>query len=262
MTQLLAEAFGIKKVVGSHIGIEVELEDVLIKNENWSKCWNWTGDGSLVNGQEAVSHVLNEKAIAPAVKLLFNSIESCEATGRCGIHVHCNVSDFTVDKLKSLLITYYMLEPLFFFVSGKRDFSCFCVGWNGKQISEILAVDTLDKFHRKVSNMFHKYDALNLRCTQNLGTVEFRMHKESNDPDVITKWAQGCAKFVDHFRTNEDSYGDLKSWLLSACGNSEYEQFVMLFSELTGYTFNDTEKQTLISAIRRRSILLRLSLSK
>ena len=123
---------------------------------------------------------------------------------RTSIHVHVNVAQFELEQLRQMVLTYALLEPLFFnFVGELRKESIFCVPLNYTYMPSIYKA-SLDKMVEK----WHKYTAFNLLPIKaqpdapGLGTVEFRHLYGTGDITVFKSWLTAIKQLYTWFVDN------------------------------------------------------------
>lgn len=108
---------------------------------------------------------------------------------RTSIHVHVNVRELTVDEVKQFVLTYALLEPLFFeYVGEVRKGSIYCVPLNYTYLPSIYKYN-LQTLHSK----WHKYTAFNILPLSEYGTVEFRHMYGTGNLETFKFWL-GCLK--------------------------------------------------------------------
>lgn len=210
------------------MGIEVELERVVVVQN--PQGWHQIKDGSLkVKGKEFTIPVWHTHAL-PYLTDLFSSLDRPEANSRCSVHVHCNILDFTLEDLKSLILLYIIFERPLYRFSGKRWNNVYCVPvqtWAiGTNLKHFL---TFNDF----SAHFPKYSGLNiLPDNGKLGTVEFRQMAGSRNPRYINTWINIVAKLVQSAK--KYNYLELIDRIKTMRMTSEYwDLFNEVFGEYT-----------------------------
>lgn len=112
---------------------------------------------------------------------------------RTSIHVHVNVGDLTQDQAKNLVLTYAMLEPLFFRFAGEaRQNNIFCVPLH----YTLLPAYYSSSFPTMVSK-WHKYTAFNILPVKSLGTFEFRHLGGTGDFNRFATWVKTLKSLYD-----------------------------------------------------------------
>lgn len=174
------------------IGLEIELENYL-EPVYTDKYWTSKTDGSLRNyGVEFVSQPLRTKQIPYAIEYLKENLyyyNNPDFSDRTSIHVHLNVRDFTIERLKIFLLLYCIFEKHFFNIAGtKRENNIFCI-----PLYKTEQCISLEEFSDILID-WSKYNALNLGCVlgsnvnPRFGTVEFRHLYGTLDTSIIYPW--------------------------------------------------------------------------
>ena len=162
--------------------------------------WAQVKDNSLKDkGLEFTLPVWHNNAYE-YLKDLYGSMDKPEASSRCSVHIHADVTTFTLDQVKSLIVLYTIFERALYRYSGNRWNSNYCVpvqtwavGMNLNQMGfGNLAMD------------FMKYSGLNVFPDEGkLGTVEFRHMAGNKNPDYIVAWINIIAKLVKYAKTQD-----------------------------------------------------------
>lgn len=126
---------------------------------------------------------------------------------RTSIHVHVNVRNLSVATVRQMVLTYALLEPLFFtFVGPEREHNIFCVP---------LAFTTMPSNYKRdlpfMHGTWHKYTAFNIlplglgkNSEQGLGTIEFRHLYGTANREVFKTWLTTLKEFYEFFAQNEE----------------------------------------------------------
>lgn len=209
------------------VGIEIEVEhcaplaSAIIKATK-EKCWETRNDDSLRDGGvEFVSHPIPIEKVPSAIRSLYDAGGNFwKSSPRTGIHVHIDCRDFTVQDIKSLIVTYSLLEPaLFNFIGAEREENIFCVPWyrastdirqasNGMLDREEIT-DVLSHFDYSLC----KYSALFMQPLSKYGTVEFRHAPTWDNASKVINWAFACHELVSFAKANsaESVYARFKN---------------------------------------------------
>ena len=187
------------------IGIEIEVENIQDPPYLQSPFWKCTEDNSLRNyGQEYISVPLRASSIPYAIeylkKVLFSTNEPI-FSNRTSVHIHLNVRDFTLERLKVFLLLYCIFEKHFFNIAGsRRESNIFCIPLY-KSEQKIH----LSQYENTLIN-WNKYNALNLGCilgngiNSNLGTIEFRHLYGTLDTSIIYPWIDSIIHLREYSR--------------------------------------------------------------
>lgn len=121
---------------------------------------------------------------------------------RTSIHVHVNCRPYEIGTLRNLVLTYALLEPLFFsFVGDGRKNNIFCVPLNFTFLPEVYKKDVA-----QMHKLWHKYTAFNIlplsagnQSEQGLGTIEYRHLYGTKDRKIFEKWLTALEEFHTFF---------------------------------------------------------------
>lgn len=235
----VAEHFGldIPSAIGTSrdfwCGVEYEIEDIVGKGQADSRFHIEVDHSLRNNGLEFKSRP------SPFNKALedFMFLHSTIAVGdkayseRTSTHVHVNVSNLQLKEVRQLVLTYALLEPLFFkFVGETRQNSIFCVPLYYTILPQLYSRDIATQ-HSK----WHKYTAFNLLPlghndnTAALGTVEFRHLYGTNNLAVFTDWLTSLRELYTFIEKSPD--WDVVKALVS--GKTVYQLATTIIPTLT-----------------------------
>jgi|SRR5579859_5179557 len=187
------------------IGIEVEVENYAARNGIPQTVWNFKEDGSLRNnGAEWVSSPI-EADIAPyALHHLMNNMlsQDCCFSPRTSIHVHVNMQSWQADQVKSFVLWYTALEPLFYKFTGRgRAKNIYCV--------PVIESNIIGGFERSRLTdriaQWSKYTGLNIHPLSSLGTIEFRHMHGTFDIVKVCTWIRIICRLCDWVNSKEVS---------------------------------------------------------
>lgn len=120
-------------------------------------------------------------------------------SSRTSIHVHVNMTNMSMAQLKHFLLTYALLEPVFFEVAGEtRKHNIHCVPLNFTMLPSIYSKPIQD-----IVKAWSKYSAFNLMPVRTQGTVEFRHLYGTADAQVYQKWLTLIKELWDFVYNNE-----------------------------------------------------------
>lgn len=199
---LVRDMFGQGKVDGD-FGLEVELEGNNLAYFEGCKLFKLEHDGSLRNGLEVVlkepTKMRNLKPVLEDLQKAYNKA-SVVPSIRCGVHVHVNATDMTLQELANLIALYYMVEPLILTQCGEgRDSNLFC-------LPAYQAEGQLYAIHKFFSegdprylNDHVRYCSMNLTSLRKFGSVEFRALRTPNKDNLesIKKFTQSLFVLKD-----------------------------------------------------------------
>lgn len=188
-------------------------------------------DGSLKDqGAEYTLCVWHNNA-GEYLDYLFSCLEKPQASSRCSVHVHTNVTDFTQDQIKSLILLYTIFERPLFRYSGNRWDNVYCVPVQAWAVGHNLDRMTLGH----IAKEFPKYSAMNVFPDDGndgrLGTVEFRHMVGNRNVMYITTWIDMLALLVQYAQAQD--YANLKEQIASMRTTSQYwDLFKTIFKNL------------------------------
>lgn len=179
---------GVPDRKGALFGIELEYEGSKLPhlNDRMLSYWIAESDGSLRNGVELISrepmtYQQVQDASAPLAVWMHES--NLNLTPRCSTHIHVNVSDMTVQQLKTMVWLSITMEPVILqFCSKLRQHNGFCLP-SHKTVN-------ITQDWRKLFNFLDgkgsyprlsKYAAVGGFRLHDLGTLEFRMFPACQD---------------------------------------------------------------------------------
>ena len=179
--------------------------------------WNNIKDGSLKdNGREFTIPVWNTHAHEYLIKL-FASMEVPTASSRCSVHVHADVTQFTLEQIKNLIVLYIIFEQALYKYSGYRWNNNYCVPVQTWAIE--MNLNTLE--FRHIAQVFMKYSGLNIFPDDGkLGTVEFRHMAGNYNAAYINDWIQIITHLVQY--AQKQNYLQLLQDIRDMRSNSEY----------------------------------------
>jgi hypothetical protein len=161
--------------------------------------WKIKPDGSVTNGFEVVSPVLQgEEGIALTRKVL-TTLEQAGATvdRQCGIHVHYGVNDWDLSQWKNIFKQYVKFEDALDSIlpaSRRLSSNRFIRGFTSTStVHQNFKMDNIDDA-RSLRDLFNtaqsgsRYYKLNAASFWSHGTIEFRHHSGSVDADKVEAW--------------------------------------------------------------------------
>ena len=164
-------------------------------------------------GCEVVSPVLEDRPESwEAVKKVCETLEAngAKVNVNCGMHVHVGVGDLNCNELKNIVKAYGTFGdeidrvlPRSRRVNGNKARWCRRL-WSGYNRQTILNRINNAEFIHQLENVLAaqngRYNALSLGAYRRIGTIEFRQHSGTTDPEKAVMWAQWCVKFVSTFK--------------------------------------------------------------
>lgn len=209
-------------------GIEIELEKIQLLKHPVG--WKEEVDGSLKDGGMEFTLPVWHNHAEEWLAELFSCFHKAESSPRCSVHIHANITDFTLDQVKSLILLYTIFERPLYRFSGKRWNSIYCVPVQ----TWAVGIDLDNLGFNDIRHTFPKYSGINvfpdLKQERVLGTMEFRQMAGSKNILYIKTWIDIIANLVKHAQTQD--YKELKERIANMRMTSQYWE---LFKE----TFKD-----------------------
>ena len=194
---------------GFYCGVELEIENIKDHGNYAMKHWKIIHDDSLRNnGYEYTKGPMTYEEALEAFVGLHKDIKtgSNPFSERTSIHVHMNVAGLEEEELKQLVLTYALLEPLFFnFVGPVRQNNIYCVPLNYTFLPGLYK-HNLQVLHAK----WNKYTAFNLcplgahEHSCGLCTVEFRHMYGTDKTETFKDWLEAIRDLYLFVTTTPD----------------------------------------------------------
>jgi len=197
---------------GPKVGIELEYEKAPVALfEKKLRDWNIVQDHSLrQGGAEFVSRVLNPEHVSTALRLALAQVTENKlvVNKRCGVHVHVNASDLTLEEFWCWLTLYMILEPYIFnhFAKGREE-NHFCLpimynDWFVYSMEQaacalLQGIEFSEKQPTSVGGNINtaralfkcsKYSSVNLSCFSKFGSIEFRQMAGTKSKKRLQEW--------------------------------------------------------------------------
>jgi hypothetical protein len=159
-------------------------------------------------GGEVVSRIL------PATEAGFTELaQACDLIAgagatvnrTCGMHVHVDVRDLSVDEIRNVVIAYMRFQGEIDTVvpRSRRGSNQYCRHLSSSYVSLDDMITRLE-WAQSVSSLDYrmggKYRVLNLSKFAYTGTIEFRQHSGTVEAAKAVAWARWCVAFVETFR--------------------------------------------------------------
>src|SRR3990167_932191 len=222
----------------THVGIEVEVENVSYINPNIPLCfWKITEDGSLRNhGKEFKSAAISLRHAQLALELLFQGLNpDIDFSKRTSIHVHVDVRGLTINQLLTLLFVYTVVENLLFkFTQSDRRNSIFCTPITETTLLTDLNIRDPVSLENHFKHIWKKYSALNILPITTFGTVEFRQMPGTRDITKLCIWLDLLSRI--RLFAYQHTLVDVLNTIYNLNTNSQYRKFIeSIFGNLTSY---------------------------
>lgn len=142
------------------------------------------------NGLELVSPPLTEAEMTRELKIVCEVLEQIGAKvdRTCGVHVHHDIDDLTVEHVKNIYKIYYkhQLAIESIIPNSRRGVNnpTYC-----KEVDNIM-VELVDKAStiEVIAERFGRYHTINMNSYLKYGTIEFRQHSGSTDYTKLINW--------------------------------------------------------------------------
>ena len=197
-------------------------------NHQTRSYWKVITDSSC--GLELVSPILNDETSHHQITTACKTLQASGAkiTKNCGIHVHFDVSDFTLENFKNLIKYWIKFEDVFDALqptSRRHSNNEFC----RSNLGDIQP--TAESHHQACKQLFEKIDQtttlnelaqlfpsryvkMNIQSYFRHGTIEIRHHAGSLNPEKINHWITLMQQLFERAKTarcvkiqTESAYG-------------------------------------------------------
>ena len=177
-------------------GINVVVEGY---NHDTRDHWKLVTDASLSgnNTFELVSPILQGEAGLQELQKVCWVLEYCnvKVNNSCGLHIHMDAADFTIETWRNLAITYRRLEPVIdgFMPSNRRN-NIYCKTLSNISESRIREAQNITQLRSAFGNA--RYHKLNLEAYARHRTVEFRQHGGTTNFTKMENWIRFAANMI------------------------------------------------------------------
>lgn len=179
-------------------GVELELEsvrDLAPIMDTGITGWTTHRDDSLRDGIEFVTRSpIGGIQLQRAIVNYFNANVSSASTERSSTHIHINMTDATVDELRSMVMIMYVLEgPLFAVVGEARKWGGYAMPMSempSARLSSIMCNDNMGLLSGTISPSRNqeRYYGFNVASVRRHGTVEFRYFPGDPTREELESW--------------------------------------------------------------------------
>lgn len=194
----------LNQALPTYISNAPRIHEASYSNSN-SRTWRIKTDSSVRGGRmglELVTPILRTERDMDILKQILVLLERfhCDVNRSCGLHVHVGVSDWNLRKFKNLVKRWVKFESTFDSIqprSRRGNTNSYCrsnvdgiasnLFWAFKKINSARDV-------RELSNIIQssRYVKLNMHSFWKHGTVEFRHHSGTINPQKIDNWVRVC----------------------------------------------------------------------
>lgn len=177
-------------------GINVAVEGY---NHTTSEHWKLVTDGSLCgsNTFELVSPILEGESGLRELEKVCWVLDFCDVkvNESCGLHVHMDAADFTMNTWKNLALSYKNIENVInAFMPTSRRNNHYCKSLSGISERRILEANTVSNLRAAFGN--DRYHKVNLEAYARHRTVEFRQHGGSTNFTKISNWVLFLGRMI------------------------------------------------------------------
>lgn len=185
--------------------------------------WDVKYDGSLRgNGLEVVSPPLSGEAGLQEIDAACAALNAIGATVNqsCGLHVHHDISDLTIDNVKSVVRGWKananLIDGLVAPSRRAHGASSYCAGLSDSDVREVERCDSMSALRRL---SIGRYRSLNLQAYGRYGTIEIRQHQGTCNAEKIKTWIRFGQAIIDTAKSGEVTQRTTVRELLSSLGD-------------------------------------------
>lgn len=177
-------------------GINVSVEGY---NHTTRDHWKLVTDSSLTgnNTFELVSPVLQGEDGLHELRKVCWVLEYCNAkvNESCGLHIHMDAADFTLETWKNLALSYKNLESVIdAFMPESRRRNRYCKSLSSIQVGNIQQAQNINELQRAFN--CDRYHKLNIEAYSRHRTVEFRQHSGTTSFTKMENWIRFVANMI------------------------------------------------------------------
>jgi len=131
------------------------------------------------------------RKVCAALQAMGCTVNSC-----CGLHVHVDGNDLSVEHIKTIFHRYTKFENMIDLMvpANRRGENVYYTKGGTNVINSVENCQTLTALQRVLPDRYFK---VNLLALQRHGTIEFRQHSGSINPDTILNWVEFLTSFVE-----------------------------------------------------------------
>lgn len=184
-------------------------------SDSSSTDWKIVSDGSLAiidnfHGMELVTPVLDTSKAAHLrmVRKVCAVLQEmgCTVNSSCGLHVHVDGNDLSVEQIKTIFHRYTKFESTIDLMvpSNRRGANVYYAKGGNNIINNVESCQTMNALMRVLpvrSGIPDRYFKVNLWALERHGTIEFRQHSGSINADTILNWVEFLTSFVEASKT-------------------------------------------------------------
>lgn len=229
----------------TRFGLEIEVEGMgcvsRAQNLTTSPYWGIDSDGSL-RGEcvELISCAVLKDDLPHALTSLqkeFGDFPDENMSERTSVHVHYNVTKWTVAEMHKALTCAYLFEALMVRRSGgaHREGNHFCLrSFEAPTVIEMLVDFLRDPNQGAVWFDVGRYLNINPQAFSKFGTIEFRSHRGCTDANEIYRWCLVIDEVMTTALKFESPAEIMRKYSEYGLEEFVFEFFPMLFHYLNG----------------------------
>ena len=172
-------------------------------NHRVRRHWKIVSDGSVEGAYaaELVSPPLSGKRGITTLRKVISAIKAAGArvNDSCGFHVHVDSHDLSPNQVMAVVQRYGFFEKrIDNFMSIQRTNSNWAKRVNGRYLNSMIQNHNFSSLEFKTFARYSdRYRKVNIASLARHGTIEFRQHEGTVNPDEVVNWTQFCVHFVD-----------------------------------------------------------------
>lgn len=171
----------------------INTENSYYGSRTLENAWKVQPDGSI-NGWEIVSPPMTDTRELIIVCDVLRKLK-CRSSKKCGLHIHHDVSDLTLDQLKNVYKLYakYERKAIHNMLSPTRKTNFYASPIH-THLNDVLSSNTISEFTRSIHT---RYVSLNLKSYVKFGTLEFRGDQGTAQIERILPWLDLTNRMIE-----------------------------------------------------------------
>jgi len=213
-----------------------------------SSSWGIITDGSLADGPigmygvELVSPIMDTSKASDLnmLRKLCDNLQKlgCMVDWHCGLHVHVDATDLSMDHIKSIFNRYAQFESTIDSMMPQNRRGEVYYARSGKNVVDnVLNVQTKAGLGAVLP---HRYFRVNLQSLDRHSTIEFRQHSGSINANTILNWVSFLEQFVDASKKTEKVSSGRKTSKIPAGCQKVYDVFMASYRNGGGCLYLQT----------------------
>lgn len=187
-------------------GVEIQAEGYNHRDND--RYYKIVTDGSLTGNDtcEVVSPILKGNDGKKSLKVVCKALSEIGAkvNKSCGLHVHLDAKNMTIEQWRNLIINYARLEAIIdgFMPKSRRgnnNYYCRSISLMPRLEATILHCNSVEEI---VNYLGTRYMKINVEAYSRHKTVEFRQHGGSIEYAKIEKWLSFLQKLLAYSKNN------------------------------------------------------------